>query len=53
MTHGIWNIRILCWAGSLKTVASEMVKCILGLMAVQEAKLVKGGRQHADDDTFF
>jgi hypothetical protein len=38
---GTWNVRILYRAGSLKTVASELAKCNLDLVAVQEVKVVE------------
>jgi hypothetical protein len=37
----------------MKTVASEMVKYHLDLVAVQEVRWDKGGSQPADDYTFF
>jgi hypothetical protein len=33
-----WNVRSLCWAGSLKTVAREVEKYKLELMGVQEVR---------------
>jgi hypothetical protein len=45
------NVRNLSRAGSLKTVASEMAKCNLGLMAVPGVRWVQGGSQAADDYT--
>jgi exonuclease III len=35
---GTWNVRSLYRAGSLKTVANEMVKYNLDLVAVQEVR---------------
>jgi hypothetical protein len=40
-------------AGSLKTVSSELGKCQLDLVAVQEVRWDEGGNQPADDYTFF
>jgi len=47
----VWNVRSLCTEGSLKTVASELAKCELDLVAVKE--LIVGGSQPADDCTFL
>jgi len=40
-------------AGSLKKVASEMAKCSLDLVVIQEARWVGGDSQPADDVTYF
>jgi hypothetical protein len=49
MEFGIWNVRCLYRAGSLKTVASELAKFNLDLVAVQEVRWENGGSQPADD----
>jgi hypothetical protein len=51
--EGTWNFRSLCTSGSLNTVASEMAKCNLDLMAVQEVRWVMGDSQPADVHAFF
>jgi hypothetical protein len=43
----------VCRSGSLKTVASELGKCNLDLVAVQEARWDKDGSQPADICIFF
>jgi len=43
MRFGTWNARSLCQVGSLKTVASELAKHKLHLMAVQEVSGDEGG----------
>jgi len=45
---GMWNIRSLYRAGSLKTATSELAKYNLDLVAAQE-----GGHQPADNYTFL
>jgi len=42
---GIWNVRSLYRAGSLKTVVTELAKYKLDLVAVQEVRWDKGGSQ--------
>jgi hypothetical protein len=49
---GIWNIRRLSRAGSLKTVASELAKYNLDLVAVQEFRRDEVV-QPADNYTFI
>jgi hypothetical protein len=44
MRFGTRNIRSLCWAGSLKTVSSEM--------AIQEVRWDEGGNQPPNNYTF-
>jgi exonuclease III len=44
-----WNVRSIYRACSLKTVSSEMAKCSLDLMAVQEVRWENGGSEPADD----
>jgi exonuclease III len=39
MRFGTWNVRSLCRAGSLKTVAEELSKYKLDLVGVQEVAL--------------
>jgi hypothetical protein len=41
ITIGAWNVRSLCGAGLLKTIASELEK--YNLVAVQEVGWVEGG----------
>jgi GTPase involved in cell partitioning and DNA repair len=52
MRSGTWNVGSLYSAGSLKTVASELSKYNLGLVAVQNIILNKVDSQPADNDTF-
>jgi exonuclease III len=44
---GTWNIRSLCWAGSLRTVAKEMSKYKSDLVGVQEVRWDRGGTEPA------
>jgi exonuclease III len=53
MRFGTWNIRSLYWIGSLKTVAGELGKYKVDLVAVQEVRWEKGGTERAEDYTFF
>jgi exonuclease III len=53
MRFGTWNVRSLYRAGSLKTIASELAKYNLDLVAVQEVTFIDSGSQAADDYTFF
>jgi hypothetical protein len=48
-----WNVRSLCWSGSLKTVSGELAKYKLDLMGVQEVRWDKFGTEPADNYTFF
>jgi exonuclease III len=50
---GTWNIRSLYCTGSLKTVARELGKHKLDLVAVQEVRREKGGNEQAEDYTFL
>jgi hypothetical protein len=50
---GTCNVRSPYRAGSLTTAASELAKCNLDPVAVQEARLVEGGSQPADNYTFL
>jgi exonuclease III len=53
MRFGTWNVRNLCRAGSLDTVASELAKYEVDLVAVQEVKWVEYGSQPVDGYTVF
>jgi len=53
MRFGTWNVGSLYRAGLLKTVASELGKYNLYLVAVQEVRLDKGGNEPIHDYTFF
>jgi hypothetical protein len=53
MSFGTWNVRSFYRAGSLKTEASELAKCYLDLVAVQESRLDEVGSQPADGYTFL
>jgi exonuclease III len=53
MRFGTWNIRSLYRIGSLKTVARELGKYKVDLVAVQEVRWEKGGTERAEDYTFF
>jgi exonuclease III len=53
MKFGTWNFRRLYRPGSLTTAASELAKCNLDPVAVQEVRWVEGGSQRADNYTFF
>jgi len=52
MRFGTCNVRSLYRTGSLKTVANELAKYNLDLIAVQEVSWVEGGSQRAGDYTF-
>jgi len=47
MRFGTLNIRNSCRGGSLKTVASELAKCKLGSVGVQEIRCDKGAIEPA------
>jgi exonuclease III len=53
MRFGTWNVRSLCWSGTLKTVSGELAKYELDLVGVQEVRWDKGGTEPAGDYTFF
>jgi hypothetical protein len=53
MKYGMWNVRRLYGAGSLKTVAGELGKYKLDLVGVREVRWEKGGTERAEDYTFF
>ena len=52
MRFGTWNVRSLCRAGSLTTVAWELAKYELDLVGVQEVRWEKGGMLRAGDYNF-
>jgi hypothetical protein len=49
LKFGTWYIRDVCRAGSLESVASELAKPNLDLVAVQEVRWDKGGSEPAYD----
>jgi hypothetical protein len=51
MRFGMWNVRSVYRAGSLKTVARELGK--YKLVGVQEVRWEKEGTERAEDYTFF
>jgi hypothetical protein len=53
MRFGTWKVRSLYRTGSLTTVATELGKCKLDLVGVQEVRWEKGGTKRAEDYTFF
>jgi exonuclease III len=53
MRLGTWNIRSLYRIGSLKTVARELGKYNVDLVAVEEVRWEKGGTERGEDYTFF
>jgi hypothetical protein len=53
MRSGTWYVKRVYTSGSLKTVASELAKCNLDLVTVQEGRWVEGGSESADVFTFF
>jgi hypothetical protein len=53
MRFGMWNVRSLYRAGSLRTVAEEISKCKLGLVGVQEVRWDRGGTKPAGKYTIF
>jgi exonuclease III len=53
MRCGMWNVRSLYRAGSLKIVARVLGKYKLDLVGVQEVRWEKGGTERAEDYTFF
>jgi len=52
MRFGTRHVGSFCRTGSVKTKASELSKCNLDLVAVQEARWVEGCSRSADDCTF-
>jgi hypothetical protein len=53
MRLGLWNIRRLYRAGSLKTVARELARYKLDLVGVQEVRWEGGGTEPAGEYTFL
>jgi hypothetical protein len=53
MRFGPWNVRNLYRVGSLKTVASELAKYNLDVVAVKEVRWDKSGNEPVDDNTYF
>jgi hypothetical protein len=53
MRFGIWNVRSLYRAGSLKTVSRELARYMLDLVRVQEVRWEGGGTEPAGEYTFF
>jgi hypothetical protein len=53
MRFETWNVRSLCKAGSVRTVASELAKYDLAVVAVYEVRWVKNGSQPGDNYTFL
>jgi len=51
--RGTLHVGSLFRAGSLKTVASELAKCKLDLVAVKEVRCDKNGSQSENSYTFF
>jgi hypothetical protein len=50
---GIWNIRSLYGAGSLRTVAEKISKYESDLVGAQEVRWDRGGTEPAGEYTFF
>jgi hypothetical protein len=50
---GTWNVRSLCKAGSLITVATETAKYKQYLVGVQEARWDRGDTEPTGECTFF
>jgi hypothetical protein len=53
MRFGMWNVRSLCGAGLLMTVAKEISKYKPGVVGVQEIRWDMGGTEPAGEYTFF
>ncbi|PNF19155.1 hypothetical protein B7P43_G09800 [Cryptotermes secundus] len=53
MRFGMWNVRSIYGAGSLRAVADESSKYKLDLAGVQEVRWVRGGITAAGEYTFF
>jgi hypothetical protein len=53
MSFGMWNVRSLSSAGSLRRVAEEMSKYKLRSMGVQEVRRKRGGTEPAGEYIFF
>jgi len=50
---GVWNVRILYKAGSLKVAARELARYKLDVVSVQEVRWGKGGMVRAEEYNFF
>jgi exonuclease III len=50
---GTWNVGSMYWAGSLRTVAQELLKYKLHVVGVQEVRWYRGGTKPAGKYTFF
>jgi hypothetical protein len=53
MRFGMWNVRSLCRAGLLGTVAEAVSKYKLDLVGLQEVRWGGGGTEPAGEYTFF
>jgi len=53
MRFGTWNVRGLCRVASLKIVATELTKCKLDLLSVQEVRWDNDGSEPADDSVYL
>ena len=53
MKIGIWSVRTLCRAGSLKVAARELARYKLDVVGVQEVRWDKQGTVRAGDYIFF
>jgi exonuclease III len=53
MTFGMWNVRSLYRAGSMKTVVGELEKHDFDRVAVQEVRWDHGSSEQADHYTFL
>ena len=53
MRTGVWEVRSLYRAGSLKAAARELGRYKLGVVGVQEVSWDKGGTVRAGDFEFF
>jgi hypothetical protein len=53
MKFGTCSVNSPCRLGLLRTVASELAKCKLDLVRLQDVRWDKGVSEPADDDTLF
>jgi hypothetical protein len=53
MRFGTWNARSLYRAGSLMTIAKEILKCKSDLVGAQEIRWDRGGTEPVGEYTFF
>jgi hypothetical protein len=53
LRFGLWNFMGVYRAGSLKTLASQLAKYNLDLVAVRKVRYVEGGSQPEENYTFF